>query len=144
MKTINFELSKRLTEWGYLDNIETEYYINYNNSIFTKEYINENLMCRRIEILSSIKWSYINEDVFKTLTLEEALDFLPNIKDYDLELRKREVAYRALDKEIIINEWWRNIQYYNLKTLKYCNWKTLLEAIEKMIEYLLNNNLLTN
>jgi len=29
MKTLNFELSKILTEWWYLDNIETEYFYWY-------------------------------------------------------------------------------------------------------------------
>lgn len=70
-----------------------------------------------------IEWKYfkLNDWDIKTLTLEEAkkimkLDTLPEYaRNYITTLY---------------------IQWFN-------NWKTLLEAIEKMLEYLIDNNLLT-
>lgn len=122
MKTINLELSKKLAP--YLEGIKTEFI--YNDMWW----IEEN------------RWNTkeLNEfpNVFKTLTLEEAIDFLPfkiemmNVK-YLLEIQKR------------INIYY--IEYFNTRNDRYVtnkniSWKTLIEAIEKMLEYLLDNKLL--
>ena len=114
IKTINFELSKRLTEWGYLDNIETEYEMN--------------------DYWKIVIW----ESDYKTLTLEEAIEVLPNNFSldnywYHLQMGKKYIWY------------FKNVTYcLNSKNpIQEFTWNTLLEAIEKMLEYLLDNNLLT-
>jgi len=124
-KTLNFELSKRLTEWWYLDNIETEYHYT---------------VCWLWKKIKSWKLEY-TEDI-KTLTLEEAIDFLPEYicEDcYELIIKKKEIFY--------INRFKPNNCYEVITMDRYLparfKWETLFEAIEKMIEYLLNNNLLT-
>lgn len=109
-KTINLELSKRLAP--YLENIKT------SETIFI--------------------WWKRWEDFIKTLTLEEAIDFLPfkiilwNGK-YFLEIQKRKDKYF--------------IEYVDNRVEKYLSdrdfsWKSILEWAEKMLEYLLDNNLL--
>ena len=117
MKTINLELSKRLA--SYLEDMETEYYLEYT------------------------QWAYLpqNDATFeewtdiKTLTLEEIIAFLQNnMIRYDIDVRYtpriNKIIYKEENKE-------------NLTTIETnIMWETLLEAIEKMLEYLLDNNLL--
>lgn len=113
MTTINFELSKRLNDLWLLDNIKTEYWYEYDNE--TKNYnidyflpFNKNIIC-------------------KTLTLEEAIEFLPD----SIMITK----HNNCNEKYLIDY---NTDDYN----EDFSWKTLLEAIEKMLEYLLDNNLL--
>ena len=132
MKTINLELCKKLTEAGILDNIETEYYIN------SQWVINENLFNNKH--LKSI-------NAVKTLTCEEAYDILPNkIWEKYLNIQKawNNLQYFEVDENSIPIDDWETIES-SWKTLLDDNQinteKLLLEAIEKMIEYLLENNL---
>ena len=117
MNTINFELSKKLTVWWYLDNLEV-----VNKEPYFKP------------------WT-LEEILVKKMSLDEAIDFLPNkINDYYLVLWKNEFWY-----------WWNyfkrdELELYILDDylLKQTFWKqTFLEIIEKMLEYLLYNNLLS-
>lgn len=124
MKTINFELSKRLNDLWLLDNIETQC-IYFRHKYFKKwEYILEDFIWNIIYDKKNC------EDKIKTLTLEEAIEFL-------------------WDKYFMqISWWWFNKNIYNICIIIKTNniqweWETLLEAIEKIIEYLLDNNLLT-
>ena len=64
MNTISLELSKRLNDWWYLDNIETEYfYWNWWDSWYS---LRKKWEARNIHFLRS-EWDY------KTLTLEEVI-----------------------------------------------------------------------
>lgn len=80
-------------------------------------------------------------DFYKTLTLEEAIEFLPKkINNYYFVSWKNEDWYwcNYLEKdedELFILD--------NSLLVHIFGKKTLLEAIEKMLEYLLNNKLLT-
>ena len=139
MKTINFELSKRLSEWWYLDNLNTEkafyfqedkeswvffiewnwlYIWNYKNTIKFK----------------NVDWEPIEWDklITKTLTLEEAIELLPSgtriIMDIQSDWTKQYI--------------WNNIEW--LFNNLYFQYNTLIELIENMLEYLLDNNLLNN
>ena len=108
-KTISLALSKRLEE--HFKNIDTEMYYKYNweiaENIFNEWYLNK------------INW-------FKTLSLEEAIAFLPK--------------YIWQDK-LIIEALWSGWQIkYNIEIRK-ADFK-LLEAIEKLLIYLLDNELL--
>ena len=125
IKTINLELSKRLNELWLLDNIETEYF-------WVKTVHGEWII---------VYWDGeepISVEEVKTLTLEEAIEFLPEwlfIRDdfkYLLTIqrtntKKWRVIYEHINQ---IDIFWDQVE------------DTLLEAIEKMIEYLLDNNLL--
>jgi len=112
MKTLNFKLSKRLNEAWILDDIETE------ETIFV--------------------WWKAWEDFIKTLTLEEAIDFLPKtIQDWDL-------YWLQINWQSNWEYWIRYNNYAIRQFIHVQHWKTLLESIEKMLEYLLDNNLLTN
>lgn len=115
MKTINFKLSERLNEKWLLDNRDTEYV--YHKSWTRKENIFENK--NHLEI----NW------FIKTLTFEEAIEFLPLIDNSVLDFAKLKNKYRI---------WYPLIS----EKINFIHWKTLLEAIEKMIEYLLDNDLL--
>jgi len=127
MKTINFELSKRLTEWLYLDNIETEfkYYKMWD------EYI----LLHKTEFYKS-DW-----DNIKTLTLEEAIEFLPiYIKrkyKFNCEKFNNIIPFSNMKKW---DKYWVSYIYNWEWYIQYS--KTLLGAIEKMLEYLLDNNLI--
>ena len=130
MKTINFELSKRLNDLWLLDNIETEYWYFEQWDLFNIEEI----FWKKYYIQ---KWDWL----YKTLTLEEAIEFMPiYIKwkyKFNYEKFNKVVPYsnmRKWDKHWIkyTYNWEWYIQY----------WKTLLEAIEEMLEWLLNNWLL--
>lgn len=126
MNTINFKLSKKLKEQSILFDVDTIYYfykwkLEYSNN--HKNYTFEE-----------------RENLYKTLTLEEAIEFLPiKIDNYYLVLWKNDNWYWGnyllkdednlyiLDKSLLIN---------------ICNKATLLEVIEQLLEYLLDNNLL--
>lgn len=125
-ETINFKLAKRLNDEGLLEGVETKYY--YDDKFLIK---------KEMVDLKNYKQLWL----IKTLTLSEAIEFLPaHIKQYKLRWTKWDEA----------NPYWPRIWYsvyyvceYNWKILdSYFTWKTLLEAISNMIEYLLNNNLL--
>lgn len=134
MKTINFELSKKLNDLWLLDNIETKYFYNafyiWDDTFEDKDY----------------KWEkWINKynkykDSIKTLTLEETIEFLPiQIDNYYFVLWKNDGWYwcnyleKDEDELYILNK---------ALFINNCNKTTLLEAIEKMLEYLLDDNLL--
>lgn len=153
MKTINFELSKRLNDKWLLDNIETEYcyfewrYIAWDN----KEYICDKLQLTPYfdwikESISSQYKLYYDDftiTIIKTLTLEEAIGILPEYinEDYELSISKNRVRYIDLrwpSTFILFNDEWDCFWTADFE------WKTLLEAIKKMIEYLLDNNLIRN
>ncbi len=124
MKTLNFELCKKLTEKGKLEGVETECYYFHDWKMINWEIAY--LILSMDNIFNEEKWD------IKAPTLEEALEILPIvIKNYALEI------YRCFD-------WWYNVEYEskNYEKLKLCHWKTLLEAMEKMLEYLLDNDLL--
>lgn len=102
MRTINFELSKRLNDLWLLDNIETKC------SFFKKE----------------------SKEVIKTLTLEEAIEFL-NDNNFILKFRKDN------DKRLKYN-------YYveSNRIGIYPSWNSYIKCIEDLLEYSLTNNLL--
>jgi len=148
-KTISLELSKRLQK--YLEWVETEYmyfewtYIAWDN----KEYIEDKMTLILFNNLPWIIEQYSEKfddntiTIYKALTLEEAIEFLP----------------KSIKKERYVNAPWTynyniNIYYNNMYRICYScyekredfesKWKTLLQAIEKMLEYLLDNDLLKN
>ena len=112
MKTISLELSKKLAP--YLDGVKTEYNWCFDDSW---EYFITNS--------NKIEW-------IKTLTLEEAIEFLPWYL-YLPSLFKDKLFLLITKWDGYYIEYWDYI---------FKEWKTLLEAVEKMIEYLLDNNLL--
>lgn len=116
-KTISFELSKRLDELWLLRDIETEYVID---------------ICTNI--VWELKYAIDEEDIFwiswyiKTLTTDEAIEFiLNNIWDYwSIQLWKNDVSFFPID--------WEKIQFYHSRINT--------QILEKMITYLLDNNLI--
>ena len=129
MKTLSLETSKRLRL--LLDNIETEYsyyqvYIDRWDCpdwpLTTEDIFTKNEFINRQKELSLIF-------ICKTLTLWEAIEFLPEriIWNRCLEMTKNRISYIE--------------NYYDMEYPDF-KWKTLLEAIEKMIIYLLDNDLL--
>ena len=119
MKTIWFELSKKLNDLWLLDNIETEYkYIDFINWKWD----------RKIELFKNNNDKAPNDfKHIKTLTLEEAIEFLPKyIWKYHLQ----------------INFYWGifDINYKDCWVSYYPDIEkpTLLLAIEKMITFLIN------
>lgn len=140
MKTLSFELSKRLNELKLLDNIETKF-----------------LYSKKWKIYDKLETGPYTYGMIKTLTLEEAIEFLPEkIIDAEWGWINRDWAkwsrwpcniWFNFFKEIRNqNEWiiWKiQIKDFDNCELDLVVWKTLLERIEKMIEYLLDNNLLT-
>lgn len=110
MKTINFELSKRLNDLWLLDNIETKTMLvddRYSNWFFN--------------------WKY-----YKTLTLEEAIEFI--LKNVKVEFRN------MISLQIFFRKDWI---HYCIDWIWEWIWESQIEAIEKILEYLLDNNLLT-
>jgi len=137
METINLELSKRLAP--YLENEETEYcYI--KKTILKKDFFK----VVKVDYKDDEESNYVGIDywICKTLTLEEAIEFLP--KTFGVRFDKDNP--RTCLKIYFIWSW--NISYSCTEYIWKCtielHWKTLLEAIEKMLEYLLDNNLLWN
>ncbi len=142
MKTINQKLSEKLDP--YLTDVDTEYiitdywtiYASYEVSIVNTEdkncamYWKGKPYWRFTEDVHPICVSANKhyEEIFKTLTLEEAIEFVPYQLQYNQDtwtftLEKRNWRYEAWYSELL-------------------DWKTPLEAIEKMLTYLLDNNLL--
>lgn len=130
-KTLSLETSKLLQEKWLLDEIETEYVWVINWDIITTS------TSKTIKELYAHPLVEIPEwfTTYKTLTLEEAIEFLPRIIN---------------DKWIYITKW--IMEKYCMAYVdndmeqddidNWTDWKTLLEATEKMINYLLTNNLL--
>lgn len=125
MKTINFELSKRLNDLWLLDDIETEYF-------YYKPYKDKDKW--HIWPNSIVYW--IDRWDIKTLTLEEAIEFLPK------KLEVETISFQEMILFMNKNEIWYYCRDLQDTIINYI-WKTLLEAIENMITYLLDNNLLT-
>lgn len=115
MKTINFELSKRLKDLWLLDNIETKYsywYFNFNWDDIVKIFNNSELIESHFE-------------KYKTLTLEEAIEFIWK------KMCQMELLYP--------NAW----MWYLQTVLKWPTFQwDLIEVFEQFIEYLLDNNLI--
>lgn len=126
MKTINFELSKQLNEKWLLDDRETEY-------VYEKNRENER------NLFENNADDIFMYETIKTLTLEEAIEFLPPYIYTDTF----EFLTMWRNKEV-----WKISYYgkYDLTSLDILyedfSWVTLLIAIEKMIKYLLKNDLL--
>ncbi len=117
MKTINPELSKRLAP--YLEDVETDHVLMEN--VFWDYVLWDEISMWTF----NPKW-----DKYKTLTLEEAIDFMPrDILNWELMFSKYSCRYE--NALLDWNPW-----------LLMFNWKTLLQAIEKMLEYLLDQWLL--
>ena len=109
MKTINFELSKKLYEKWLLKFKQYE----YSRFFRVDDEWNSLAVCKNSynEFLEEYK-------EYPTMALEEAIKFLPReILWWELQMNKTCIWY----------EWAKTIWL-----LKFC-WKTLLEAIEKML-----------
>jgi len=122
MKTINFELSKRLSDLWLLDNIETEYLYqllpNTKNDWWKKE-----------KLVNNWNWKW---RIYKTLTLEEAIEFLSKYNyEFSIIFKKNKISKKY---------------EYHIKDMEWNIWinENLFLAIEEWIEYLLDNNLLNN
>ena len=72
-------------------------------------------------------------DFYKTLTTEEAIELLPKYID------NQKLMFEAMWSWWVIRYLTYSIDVANLNKEA---WKTLLEAIEKMLNYLINNNLM--
>ena len=139
MKVIqNIELLKKLQP--ILERREVENYILENQEILETSELKK-LPIRHYQKADNMLW-YIPEleaqNFYKTLTLEEALDLLPeNIWDYRCYMVKMDWLYYCWYQRMP-NTWvWKKyLVDWELKS------ETLLEAVEQMIEYLLDNNLL--
>ena len=136
MKTINLELSKRLSP--YLENVETEnsyiqsnkkkyYYIWELKELYTLWKINWN------NPITMRMYKIKNRKIYKTFTLEEAIEFIKTTKDW-ISLN---IAYSTMWNVWCVSyNTWMDLFAYIQKDI------SLLEAIEAMILYLLNNDLL--
>lgn len=134
MKTINLELSKRLHEWGWLDGIETEHCWSIDNKQTWYQKYSDALHGQE-------NWICNYDFIFKALTLEEAIGLLPTEVWY-LQYKLYITKHKELNRFIT---WEYQIYYFywiDSETLKSVFWETLLEAIEKMLTYLLDNDLL--
>ena len=142
MKTINLKLSKKLT--NALQGMQTQNYINEDWEVFTKKYL-DSIPNTNVEPVWKF-WIYVlpldSKELYKTLTLEEAVNFL----DKDFIHKENGFTYRLAIWKIQSDKWW--IWYTNKfmgdALFKWKIWETRLEAVESMIEYLLNNNLIWN
>ena len=147
MKTINFELSKRLNEKWLLDNIETEFVYNNNwkryfsddiKFVDTTKECNKIHNCEPYYILHNAKsYSIQNQKnewyIYKTLTTEEAVEFLKN------------EIWIACDFSISNRhniDWCIRWNFESTEPNLYFEWEALLETIEKFLEYLIDNNLI--
>lgn len=70
---------------------------------------------------------YLTSQWLKTLTLEEAIELFPECIAEDYHI------FRMSDN----SWWWIKFSFWDIFI-----WKTLLEAVEKMLEYLIDNDLL--
>lgn len=130
-KVLSLETCKRLQDRWLLDDIETEYL-----------YIYEFLEPNKYEIIKTDGYCTLNP-IIKAPNLEEAIELLPKKLEFEnipvyLEIFPYKnlwcICYRY-DKTI----------FDLLNDNQECQvwlWKTLLEAVEKMINYLLDNNLI--
>lgn len=133
MKTINFELSKRLYDnWLLSFN-----WLDYSRYFRIDSEWNSLAICKHNDDYNEYLETYKE---YPSLTLEEAIEFLPiQINNYYFVFWKNDNWYwcNYLEKDedelyILGNALLKNI----------CNEKTPLEAIEKMLEYLLEENLI--
>ena len=143
MKTLNLEICKRLEE--HLKDVRTEYFWHNvkNDWIWDWEHqdeeqltiVNEMSICWKI---ATDRWDKMkfNFTRFKAPTLEEALDLLPSeIKLWKLLISKDERLY-------MIGYWHYHIdECANLLNISFFE-PTSLEAVEKMLDYLITNDLL--
>lgn len=136
MKLIeNIELLKKLQP--YLEDVETEY-----NKIKLEH--NKTGINYKIELSSKNPKDYMfYKEHYKTLTLEEAIELLP--ETFFVEWIRMwwyifpEYIWEFTQKyKMSVCEYWTHNQY------ELFNWVTLLQAIEKMLEYLIDNDLLWN
>ena len=113
---------------------ETEYIMFYSHNHFRKPILPWCAHKTGSTLFETWYWS----TTLKTLNTEEAFELLPHViysKDIGYSLRldkRREFTY---------------IHYYNWVLKKSYNqdvlkWDTLLQALEKMLNYLINNNLM--
>lgn len=149
MEHIKFELAKKLNELWLLDNIDTEFVYNDYWTIYfaddikfvdTRKECNKIHNCEPYYIFHNANSYAIQNQknewfIYKTLTTEEVVEFLP--KTY---IDKDWLIYRLT---IIRDSKWL-IMYWDEQDNTKVNstWETFLEAIEQMIEILINNNLL--
>jgi len=133
MKTITLELSKRLAP--YLEDVDTEYWL----EIYTSDWedINEapEDFWNLYPIWNTRADTSVSYKQIKTLTLEEAIEFLP----------KKHPKYKEYYLRMMLYDKTWDVEYWMCEpceTMWGACWKTLLEAIEKMLEYLLDNDLL--
>ena len=144
MKTINLELSKRLA--NYLDSVKTEYsWIEKSEPIKWNIYWTEFKHTWKFfvwkKFMDRADTNFWKE--YKTLTLEEAIEFCPKrYKQQYSELTWTKNDYRLI--MVKLDKWYcfKISDEFQWGTDKSCCWKTILQAIEKMLEYLLDNNLL--
>lgn len=115
-KTINFELSKRLTDLWLLWEINNNYLYYQNNETWNYEIVD------RYEII----WD--RAYICNTLTIEEAIEFFNKNKIDIIFTYKNQVCYGS---DLLNINWFVN--YSNSNKIK---------AIEEIIEELLDNNLL--
>jgi len=119
-KVLSLETSKKLAP--YLENVEAE-----------NIYRIEDKTGRTFITYWNLFDTYIGYKDYKALTLEEAVEFLPtSINGHNQEMFKMEK-----------NQYWNEYMfcYWNFINMQ---WKTLLEAIEKMINQIIDNDLLKN
>ena len=128
MKTLKLSTAKRLQE--HLKDVEVEYY--YATAVWKSAILVQSTTHRRMVNRKLVKTCF-----YKTLTLEEAIDFLPRFVNWwYLTLT---CIWKSKKK------WW--VIFYkdyrtNLLTVKDIFWETPLIAIEKAINGLLDNNLI--
>ena len=159
MKIIKFDLAKKLNDLWLLYNIETEYVYDDKWTIYFAEdikFVDTRKECNKIHncdpyyiFCNAQSYAIQNQKnewiIYKTLTTEEAIEFLPDNIVW---------VYWSLFNLVI--DKWRDWYLINYKNSKHWTWHIkwwkyfknnsirlpLIEAIEKMIEYLINNNLL--
>lgn len=150
MKHLSIETCKRLTEAWVLDNVETEsiYMQTINRDeripndepfiISVKEVEQEEYNLARDWVWMFWTWTYVEKT--KAPNLEEAIDLLP----IELEKKEFDVYWNShlITPYIDLHN---NIVYYSVdwvSTDLSQQWETLLEAIEKMLNYLLDNKVI--
>ena len=122
MKVIeNIELLKKLQP--YLEDVEYMIFLdNWEPSLFE-------------EMPAIYKDRFI-----KTLTLEEAIELLPSYIYWD-NWQKLNIYYKKEDEEEVEYICYLK-EFKDLRAYEFFKSKTLLQAIEKMLEYLIDNDLL--
>lgn len=129
MKTLSLEMSKRLEK--YLIWIETEY-------IYYKLFEEE-----KISICTSKLYNKENcVAYYKTLTLEESIEFLPKNIEWCNPIIRIEKEKENVDISYWNEDWETFYAWDTFSSTSYKRWESLLQAIEEMLNYLLTNNLL--